>query len=217
MGKHLVVGDVVAGGLGHALIALAAESEDIAIPQLLLHVPGHGMNVITDKTDRTGGENRDRLGMEQVVDLLDGRRQLLLATEDDVRVLHVRGKTVGHVVFAVRAGIGLVAPGQPGVEAAPDRAVHQVDDVPGRAHDHALAAGVGAAAHGDDARDGAHVGGDFRGGVLQGLVDEDLLGPFSGHLGRVFFQELFFDVRGCPLNELFLCSCHVILLGRSGN
>jgi hypothetical protein len=137
-------------------------------------------------------------------------RQLLLAAEDDVRILHVGGEAVGHVVFAVDTGIGLVAPGQPGVKAAADRAVHQVDDIAGRPHDNPLAAGIGAAAHGDDAGNGAHVGGDFRGGVFQGLVDQDLFGPFAGHLGRIFFQQLFFDVRGFPLNELFLCSCHVL-------
>ena len=54
-----------------------------------------------------------------------------------------------------RPGVGLVAAGEPGVEAAADRAVGDVDDVPGGTEDHALAAGVGAAALGDDARDGA--------------------------------------------------------------
>ena len=208
---------MVAGGLGHALVALAAEGKDVAVTKFFLHVSRHRVDIITDETDRAGGENGDRLGVKQVVNLLDGCRQLLFAAEDDVRVLHVRGETVGHVVLAVRAGIGLVASGQPGVKAAADGAVHQVDHVPGGPHDHTLAAGVGAAAHGDNARNGAHIGGDFRCGVFLGLVDEDLFGPFAGHLGRIFFQELFFDVRGCPLNELFLCSCHVILLGRSGN
>ena len=62
----------------------------------------------------------------------------------------------------VVGGVGLVAAGQPGVEAAADRAVGDVDDVAGRAQDHALAAGIGAAALGDDAGDGADVGHDLR-------------------------------------------------------
>ncbi len=122
-------------------------------------------------------------------------------------------KQIGHVVFTVDTGIGLITPGQPGVEAAADGSMHQVDDVPGRAHDNPLATGVGAAAHGDDAGDGSHIGDDFRGGVFQGLIDEDLLGPSASHFGRIFFQQLFFDVRGFPLDELFFAVAILFSLG----
>ncbi len=189
MAEHLVVGDMMAGRLGDALVAFAGEGVDVAVAELFLHVRGDGVDIVTDQPHRAGGEDGDGFGMEEVVGLLDRRRQFLLAAEDDVLLLHVGGEAVGHVVFAVRPGVGLVTAGQPGVEAAADGAVHQVDDIAGRAHDHALAAGVGAAAHGDDPRDGPHVGGEFRGFVLQRLVDHDLLGAFAGHLGRILAPE----------------------------
>ena len=212
MAEHLVVGDMVTSGLGNTFVALAAEGKDVTVAEFFLHVSGYRMNIVTNQTNRTGGKDGNRPGMEQVVTLLDSLGQLLLTAENDIGILHVGGKTVGHVVLAIRTGVGLVPAGQPGVETAADRAMHQVDDVAGRPHDNALTTGVGTTAHGDDAGDGADVRLNLRGGIFQGLVDQNLLGPFTSHFGRIFTDQLFLDVRGFPLNELFLCSCHVVVL-----
>ncbi|KAF5038634.1 hypothetical protein DSECCO2_552200 [anaerobic digester metagenome] len=213
LAEDLVVGDVVAGRLADALVAFAAEGEDVAVPELGLHLAGHGVDVVADEAHGTGRENRDGPGVEEVVGFLDGRLQLLLAAEDDVLVLHVRGKAVGHeVLVALARRVGLVSAGQPGVEAAADGAVGDVDDVAGGPEDDALAAGVGAAAHGDDAGDGAHIGRYFRRLVAEGLVDEDLGGALPGHLGRIFGEHFRLHVRGRPVDELFRSRCHGFLL-----
>ena len=151
--------------------------------------------------------------MKEVVGLLDRHGQFFLAAEDDILFLHVRGKTVGHKVFPVRAGTGLVSPGQPGIESAAYGPVGDVDDVTGRPHDNTLAAGIGAAAHGDDAWNGSHVGGQSRGFILQGLVDHYLFGAFAGYLGRILLDQLRLDIGRLPLHHfLFRCCCHVGLL-----
>ena len=83
--EELVVGDVVSGRLADALVALATEAEDIDA-QFLLHLAGHGMNVVADQSDRTGGADRDHPGLEDLVGLKDGLLELLLAAEDDLAV-----------------------------------------------------------------------------------------------------------------------------------
>ncbi len=93
MGEDAVVGDVVAGRLAHALVALATEAKDVD-PQLFLHLPGHGVHVVADEAHRAGGEDADGLGLEDVIGLLHRLLQLLLAAEDDLLILHVRGKAV---------------------------------------------------------------------------------------------------------------------------
>ena len=67
--EDAVVGDVVAGRLAHALVALATEAEDVD-PQLFLHLPGHGVDVVADEAHRAGGEDADGLGLEGVIGLL---------------------------------------------------------------------------------------------------------------------------------------------------
>ena len=62
--EDAVVGDVVAGRLAHALVALATEGEDVDA-QLFLHLPGHGVDVVADEADRAGGEDADGLGLEE--------------------------------------------------------------------------------------------------------------------------------------------------------
>ena len=69
--EHAVVGDVVAGGLAHPFVALATERHDVDA-QFLLHLPRHRMDVVADEADRTGGENGNRLGLENLVRLADG-------------------------------------------------------------------------------------------------------------------------------------------------
>ena len=190
VGENAVVGDVVACRLAHALVALATEPENID-PELFLHLPRHRVHVVANESHRTGGEDADGLGFEQIVGFLDGRPQLLLAAEHDVFFLHVRGKAVRHEVFVVRpVRTGLVAACEPTVETATDRTVGNVHDVTGRAQDHALAAGVGAAALSDDAGNRAGVGADFRHFLsFAHLVDDDLLGPLASHFGRNFSQK----------------------------
>ena len=103
MGEDLVVGDMVTGRLRDALVALAAEGKDVAVAELFLHLLGHGMDIVADQADRAGGEDGDGLRMKEVVGLLDGRRQFLLAAEDDVGILHVGGHAVGDEIFVLFA------------------------------------------------------------------------------------------------------------------
>ena len=149
--EQAVVGDVVAGRLAHAAVALATEGEDVDA-ELLLHFAGHGVDVVADQPHGAGRKDGDRLGMEDVVGLLDRLPQPLHAAEDDVLLLHVGGEAVGNeVVVLVGGRLRLVAARQPGVEPAADRPVGDVDDVAGGAEHHAFAAGVGASALRDDA------------------------------------------------------------------
>ena len=135
--------------------------------------------------------------MEQVEGLLDRRAELLLAAEDDLLLLHVGREAVGHeVVVFGRGRPGLVPPREPGVEAAADRAVGDVDDVAGGPQHHALAAGIGAAALRDDPRRGADVGQDLGDRLAVRLVvDHDLLRPLPRHLGRIGLEQVLPDFR----------------------
>ncbi len=134
VGEDAVVGDVVAGRLTDAFVALATEAEDIAIAKFLLHLPGHRVHVVTDEAHGAGGEDADGLGFEEVIGLLHRLLQFLLAAEDNLLFLHVRGEAVGHKVMVFRVlGLGLVPAGQPGIEAAADGAMGNVDDIPGGA------------------------------------------------------------------------------------
>ena len=90
--EELVVGDVVSGRLADALVALATEAEDIDA-QRLLHLAGHGMDVVADQSDRTGGADRDHPGLEDLVGLKDGLLELLLAAEDDLLLPACRWRT----------------------------------------------------------------------------------------------------------------------------
>ena len=185
--EEAIVGDVVAGGLGDALVALAGEAEDIDA-QLLTHLPGHGVHVIPDEADGTGGVEADGRGLEGRVGFPAGLGQLLLPAEDDVLFLHVRGKGVVDEVGHAVPGGGLVPPGQPGVVAAADGAMDDVDHVLDGAHDHTLAARIAAAALTDDARDGADIGFDL--GRHLGVVDQDVLGPLLRDLAGVALDDL---------------------------
>ena len=73
--------------------------------------------------------------------------QLLLSAEDDVLLLHVGGHAVLEEVDRLAGlGPGQVAPGEPGVVAAADGTVDDVEHVVDRTDDDAPAARVGAAA-----------------------------------------------------------------------
>ncbi len=97
----LLACDVMAGGLAHAFVALTTEPEDVD-PQLFLHLPGHGVDVVADQAHRAGGEDADGLGLEGVISFLNRLAQLFFAAEDDLLVLHVRGKAVVHKVMVFR-------------------------------------------------------------------------------------------------------------------
>ncbi len=64
VGENTVVGNVVAGRLAYALVALATEPEHVD-PQLFLHLPGHGVYVVADEPYRASGENADALGLNR--------------------------------------------------------------------------------------------------------------------------------------------------------
>ena len=86
--ENLVVGDVMSGGLAHTFISFTTESEHVDT-ELFLHLAGNGVNIIADKTDRTGGENGNRLGMKIVIGFLDRLFQLLLTAEDRITSYNV--------------------------------------------------------------------------------------------------------------------------------
>ena len=169
------------------------------------------MDVVADEAHRAGGEDADGLGLEEVIGLLDRLPQFLLAAEDDLLILHVRGKAVGHEVMVFRArGPGLVPAGQPGIEAAADGAVGDVDDIPGGAQDHAFAAGVGAAPLGDDAGDGPDVGLNLRHATVRAhLVDDDLLGPLARDFGGILAEQFLFHFLSIDIQhqgaQVFWC------------
>ena len=192
--EELVVGDVVSGRLADALVALATEAEDIDA-QRLLHLAGHGMNVVADQSDRTGGADRDHPGLEDLVGLKDGLLELLLAAEDDLLFLHVGGERIHHVVFGAKLiGHGLVAPRQPAIVAAADWPVGDLEDVACGPEHHALAAGISAAALGDDAWNGPGIGADYWRRL--GIIGEDLGLTLAAHFFRIDLQQFLLRLRG---------------------
>src|SRR5208337_2228573 len=192
--EELVVGDVVSGRLADTLVALATEAEDIDA-QGLLHLAGHGMNVVADQSDRTGGADRDRPGLEDLVGLKDGLLELLLAAEDDLLFLHVGGQRIRHVVFGAQLiGHGLVAPRQPAIIAAADWPVGDLEDVARGPEHHALAAGISAAALGDDAWNGPGIGADYWRRL--GIIGEDLGLALAAHFFRIDLQQFLLRLRG---------------------
>ena len=62
------------------------------------------MNVVADEADRAGGENGNRLGLENVVSLADRLRQLLFAAENDLVLLHVGVHAVLQVIGLAPSG-----------------------------------------------------------------------------------------------------------------
>ncbi len=100
MGKNGVVGNVMACRLAYAFISFTGETKYIDA-KFCFHLPGHGMDIITDQAHRTGGEDGDGLGFENVVGFLDGGLQFLFPAKNNIFVLHVRGKAVGHIIFCI--------------------------------------------------------------------------------------------------------------------
>ena len=185
-----VVGDVVAERLRHAAEAFAAHRHDrLAVIFLGLRL-GDRLDVVADQADRAFGLDRDALVQrEQLLDLVDDLGELLVAAEDDVLLLEVGGEL--HRAEGVDAGRAdvVVATRRPGILAAADRAVADVDHVLDRAPHHALRAGVGAAANGHHARDRLDVGLDAAIGlaVLEGA---EVLGAPLGGLFGIDLREL---------------------------
>ena len=139
-----VVGDVVAERLGDAPETLAAAGDDGEV-QLLRHVLRDGVDVVADQPHRALGEDRDPLGeREELLRLLQERRELLVAAVDDVLLLEVGRELHGEVGDAGDAGHE-VAARPPRVPAAADRTVGDVDHVADRTPDDPLGARIGAA------------------------------------------------------------------------
>ena len=93
--------------------------------------------------------------------------------------------------------------------------MHNAENVAAGADDHALAAGVGAAALGNDARAAAHIRLDLRhAAVFTMFRYNDLLGALLAKLLRIDLNQFFFDVarisRHSSLPEYWLA-----LIGRS--
>ena len=72
--------------------------------------------------------------------------------------------------------------------------MHNAENVAARANHHALAAGIGAAALGDDARAAAHIRLDLRhAAVFTMFRYNDLLGALLAKLLRIDLNQFFFD------------------------
>ena len=186
---HLVVGDVVAEGLGHAAEAFAAHRHD-GLAGFIALLLGHRLDVVADQADRAFGLDRDAVGEgEQLVDLVDHLLQLLVAAEDNVLLLEVGGDLQHDEVVHADGAAGVVAPGAPGILAAAHRAVGDVHHVLDRAPHHAFRAGVGAAADGHDAGQGLDVGLHAAVGLAL-FIHVEVLGALLGRLFRIGFQHL---------------------------
>ena len=185
-----VVGDVVAERLRHAAEAFAADRNDGLAVIFLRLLLGDRLDVVADQADRAFRLDRDAVvEREQLLDLVHDLGELLVAAEDDVLLLEVGGELHGHEgVDAGRADV-VVAPRRPGVLAAADRAVADVDHVLDRTPHHALRAGIGAAA------DRHHAGNRLEVRLdaairLAGFMHVQVLGAPLGGLLRIDLQDL---------------------------
>ncbi|MPN29060.1 hypothetical protein SDC9_176508 [bioreactor metagenome] len=158
---------------------------------------GDCLDVVADEADRALGLDRDRLGeREERFDLVDQFGELLVAAEDDVLLLEVRGEH--HVAERIDPGDArvVVAATATRVLAATDRPVRDVDDVLERAPHHALRAGIGTATLRHDAGDRLAVRGDALLGRFQLLVVDHQV------LRTVLLRFLWVDLKHF-LNQCF--------------
>ena len=150
----------------------------------------HRLDVVADQADRAFGLDRDALVQrEQLLDLVDDLVELLVAAEDDVLLLEVGGELHRHEGVDAGGADVVVAARGPGILAAADRAVADVDHVLDRAPHHALGAGVGAAADGHHAGDRLDVRLDAAIG-LAFLERAEVLGAALGGLVGIGLQDL---------------------------
>jgi hypothetical protein len=79
--------------------------------------------------------------------------------------------------------------------------MRDIDDVPGRSQDNPLAASITASPLTDQTWGGADIRLNFRNrSGFADFVDHNLFGTFSGHLGRIFGNQLLFDSRSIHLS-----------------
>ena len=201
-----VVADVVTERLGDAAEPLAVAGDDRDV-EFLGRLLGDGVDVVADQADRAFGEDRDPLGQrKELVGLGEQRLELLVAAVDDVLLLEVGGELHAELVDAELAA-HQVAPGPPGVPAAADRTVGDVDHVADRPPDHPLGAGIGAAAGGHDAGNGLLVRLDagLAGELVVGRqVRGALLPPFLGIGRQGLVDHRLGRFLGDPFDGLFL-------------
>ena len=196
-----VVGDVVPQGLGNAAETLAVTGDDRDV-QLLGGDLGDRVDVVADQADRALGEDRHPLGQrEQFLGFAQQHGELLVAAVDHVLLLEVGGelhREAGDAGYAAHQ----VAPGTPGVPAAADRAVRDVDHVADRAPDHPFGPCIGATAGAHHAGDGLLVG--LYAGRAGGLVvGGEVRGAFFPPLLRVELQDLVDHGLGRLLGDAF--------------
>ena len=184
-----VVGQVVAERLAHAPETFAAHGHDgFAVVFLALFL-GHRFDVVADQADRALGLDRDALvEREQHLDLVDNFFQLFVTAKHDVFLLKVRGELHRHKgVDAGGANVVVAAVG-PGILAAADRAMADVNHVLDGAPHHAFGTSVSAATNGHHARQGLDVGLDAAIG-LAALIGTQVLGAPLGHFFRIGLQH----------------------------
>ena len=184
-----VVGDVMAERMRYSAKPLAADRYD-RLAVLLAFGLCYALDIVSDQANRALGLNRDSLVQrKEHLDLIYDLRQLLVAAEDDVLFLKVRGELQRHKGVHSGGPDKVVAARGPGVLPAADRPVADVDHVLDRAPDHSLRPRIGAAAYRHHARNGLDVGLDCALPLVR-FVGRKVLGAPLGELLRVGPEDL---------------------------
>ena len=191
-----VIRNVVAQRLRHATETFAANRNDGLATVFLGLLLGNRLDIVTDEADRALGLNRDTMVQrEELHDFVHDLGKLLIAAEDNVLFLEVRGELHGHERVDARRADVVVTTRGPGILAAADRTMADVDHVLDRTPHHALRTGVGAATDRHHARDGLDV-----------RLDRAILAAFLELvqvLGAVLLALLRISLEGF-LNELLI-------------
>ena len=134
-----VVGDVVAERLRHAAEAFATHRNDRLAAEILRLRLRHRLDIVADQADRAFRLDADALAeREQNLDLVDELAELLVAAEHDVLLLEVGGELHRAEGVDTRGALVVVAARTPGILAAADRTMADMDHVLDRTPDHAL-------------------------------------------------------------------------------
>ena len=182
---------MVAQRLGHAAETLTAHRDD-RLAKVGRGLFGDRFDVVADQADGTLGLDGDALVEgKQLIDFLDQLGELLVAAENDVLFLEVRGEVHrGKGVHAGRADIVIAASGT-GILATADGAVRNMDHVLDRPPDDAAGTGVGTAADGHHAGQRLAVGRDALLGLFNRLViDRKMLAAVFLGLFRINLKNL---------------------------
>ncbi len=177
--------------LRYAAESFAAHRHDGVAVVFLGLLLRYRFDIVADQANRTLGLDRDALvEREEYLDFVHDLFQLLVAAENDVLFLEVGGKLHGHEGVDTRRADVVVAPCGPGILAAADRAVADMDHVLDRPPDHAFRACIGATTDGHHARNRFDVRLDVAVGFAF-LMGIEVFGASFRRLFRIGLQDLF--------------------------